>query len=95
MCEYHTGCTACRLTCKFGRFAIDAPPAVALPQVASLMFGGQLYHSHHWINTQSERFHVGNNSMKEFMESIENDMIRLLYMFFSVHSHANQYYIDN
>ena len=49
--------------------------------------------------TQTVRFHVGNNSMKDFMQlidMIESDMIRLLYTAVdSVHSHVNEYYIDN
>ena len=55
-----------------------------LPQVASLILGLQLYHSFHWINTQTVKFYVENNSMKDFMGLIESDIIWLLYIAFSV-----------
>ncbi len=43
---------------------------------------------------QAVGFYAENNSMKEFMWSIEMDMIPLLYKeSFSVHLHVNQYYM--
>ncbi len=69
-----------------------------LAQVASLIFGRQLYHSRRWINTQAVRFHVENNSMKEFMELLESDndsgiVYRPTCNRLSMHSYANQYCI--
>ncbi len=40
----------------------------------------QLCHHPHRINTPAVRFYAENNSMKEFMWSIERDMIQLLYI---------------
>ncbi len=37
----------------------------------------QIFHHPHRINTQAVRLHVKNTLMKEFMSSIERDMIRL------------------
>ena len=51
-----------------------------LPQFSWYVMGKirQLCHRPNRINTQAVRFYTENNSMREFMWSIERDMIRLL-----------------